>query len=83
MEQEKKEKEMESGPTAVPKAMPVLPLRNSVFFPRQVMPFSVGRESSIKVIEEAAQAEGLLVIVAQTDENIEFARRRRARDRAL
>ena len=71
MAQEKNEKEVESGPTSVPKAMPVLPLRNSVFFPRQVMPLTVGRESSIKVIEEASQGEGLLVIVAQTDESIE------------
>src|SRR5512133_621192 len=71
MAQEKKENEVEVGPTSVPKAMPVLPLRNSVFFPRQVMPLTVGRESSIKVIEEATQAEGLLVIVAQTDEGVE------------
>ena len=71
MAQEKKEKEVEVGPTSVPKAMPVLPLRNSVFFPRQVMPLTVGREGSIKVIEEAAQGEGLLVIVAQMDEGVE------------
>jgi ATP-dependent Lon protease len=71
MAHERREKELESGPTSVPKAMPVLPLRNSVFFPRQVMPLTVGRESSIKVIEEAMQEEGFLVIVAQTDEGIE------------
>lgn len=56
---------------AVPRAMPVLPLRNSVFFPQQVMPLSVGRESSIKVVEEALKDDGLLVIVAQTDATVE------------
>ena len=55
----------------VPQAMAVLPLRNSVFFPRQVMPLSVGRESSIQVIEEGLKDDGYVVIVAQTDGNID------------
>lgn len=55
----------------VPQVLPVLPLRNSVFFPRQVTPLSIGRESSIKAIEDALKEDGLVVIVAQTDANIE------------
>jgi ATP-dependent Lon protease len=55
----------------VPQVMPVLPLRNSVFFPRQVTPLSVGRDRSIKVVDEAVKEEGLLVIVAQTDGSID------------
>jgi len=55
----------------VPQALPVLPLRNSVFFPRQVLPLSIGRESSIRVIEEALKEDGLVVIVAQTDGSID------------
>ena len=55
----------------VPQALPVLPLRNSVFFPRQVMPLSIGRESSIRVVEEAQKDDGLVVIVAQTDGSVE------------
>jgi ATP-dependent Lon protease len=55
----------------VPRALPVLPLRNAVFFPHQVTPLSVGREASIKAIEEAARDEGLIVIVAQTDGEVE------------
>jgi ATP-dependent Lon protease len=51
--------------------MPVLALRNSVFFPHQVMPLSVGRESSLRVLEEALNNEGLLVVVAQTDGTVE------------
>jgi ATP-dependent Lon protease len=57
--------------TTVPQALPVLPLRNSVFFPKQVMPLSIGRESSIRVIEEAQKDDGLVVIVAQTDGSVE------------
>ncbi len=51
--------------------MAVLPLRNSVFFPQQIMPLSVGRESSIKVIEEALKDDGHVVIVAQLDGKVE------------
>ncbi|MDL1893981.1 endopeptidase La, partial [Sphingobacteriales bacterium CHB3] len=57
--------------TQVPQALAVLPLRNSVFFPGQIMPLSVGRESSIRVIEEALKDDGHIVIVAQTDGSIE------------
>ncbi len=57
--------------TKVPQAMPVLPLRNSVFFPRQVMPLSIGREASIIGVEEALKDEGHVVIVAQTDGTID------------
>ena len=57
--------------SSVPQALAVLPLRNSVFFPRQVMPLSVGRESSIKVVEEAIRDDSVIVIVTQTDGSIE------------
>jgi ATP-dependent Lon protease len=51
--------------------MPVLPLRNSVFFPHQVGPLSIGRASSLLVVEEALKDEGLVVLVAQTDPSVE------------
>ncbi len=57
--------------SSVPQALAVLPLRNSVFFPRQVMPLAVGRESSLKVVEEAVRDESEIVIVAQTDGSVE------------
>jgi ATP-dependent Lon protease len=67
-----REKNMTTMMTShVPTAVVVLPLRNSVFFPHQVKPLSVGRESSIKVIEEALKDDGNIVIVAQTDGSIE------------
>jgi ATP-dependent Lon protease len=65
------QKQSSLAPTSVPQALPVLPLRNAVFFPHQVTPLSVGRESSVKVVEEATNEESLLVIVAQTDAEVE------------
>jgi ATP-dependent Lon protease len=60
-----------STPSSVPYALPILTLRNSVFFPHQVQPLSVGRESSIKAIDEALREQGYVVVVAQTDGEIE------------
>ncbi len=53
--------------TYIPETLPVIPLRNSVFFPRQVLPLSVGRESSIKVVEEANRENSFVLILAQRD----------------
>jgi ATP-dependent Lon protease len=58
----------------VPQALPVLPLRNAVFFPHQVTPLSVGRAGSIRAIEEAVRDEGLVVVVAQSDGEVESPR---------
>ena len=68
----KSRKETAITKSSVPQALPVLPLRNAVFFPHQVTPLSVGRAPSIRAIEEAARDEGFLVIVAQTDGGIEL-----------
>ncbi len=57
--------------SGVPQAMPVLPLRNSVFFPHQVTPLSIGRESSVRAVEEAIRDEGIVVLVAQTDGGVD------------
>ena len=58
-------------PTAVPRVVPVLPLRNAVFFPRQVSPLTVGRDSSIKAIDEVLANEGLIAIVTQIEESVD------------
>ncbi len=62
-----KKRDERSMPTAVPRVLPVLPLRHSVFFPQQATPLSVGREGSVRAVEEALRGEGLIIVVAQTD----------------
>jgi ATP-dependent Lon protease len=44
---------------------PVLPLRNTVVFPHQVMPLTVGREMSLKAVEAAIDGEKTLLLVTQ------------------
>lgn len=51
--------------------LPIMPLRNSVFFPRQMMPLSVGRKSTIQLVDEAFRDDLPVLIVAQKDANTE------------
>jgi len=55
----------------IPTVMPVLPLRNSVFFPRQLMPLTVGRQSTMLLVEETVKIDEPIVIVGQKDPSID------------
>mgnify|MGYP000492317758 FL=1 len=50
---------------------PVMPLRNTVLFPQQVIPIYVGREKSLKLINDLAPQDKHIVVVAQEDGSIE------------
>ena len=65
------ENEKSLSASSIPRAVSVLPLRNAVFFPRQVAPLTVGRGSSIRAVEESLKDDGAIVIVAQTDGAVE------------
>ena len=47
--------------------LPVLAIRNTVIFPVLAFPINVGREKSLKAIEEAMAGDKLLGIVTQQD----------------
>jgi ATP-dependent Lon protease len=51
----------------VPDILAILPLRGTVLFPQAVMPLGAGRASSVRLIEEAAQAGRLVGTVTQRD----------------
>jgi ATP-dependent Lon protease len=55
----------------LPQIFPVLPLRNTVVFPQQIIPLSVGREKSIKLIEDAKDGNKFVVLVAQQDGKVD------------
>ena len=50
---------------------PVMPLRNTVLFPQQVIPIYVGREKSLKLINDLSPQDKHIVVVAQEDGSIE------------
>jgi ATP-dependent Lon protease len=56
---------------AIPAELPVLPLRNTVLFPGVVIPITVGRDKSIKAVNDAYKADKLIGVVAQKDSNVE------------
>jgi len=55
----------------VPANLPVLPLRNNVLFPGVVLPISVGRSKSVKLIRDAYESDKMVGAVAQKDPEIE------------
>jgi ATP-dependent Lon protease len=55
----------------VPATIPLLPLRNTVLFPGVVLPITVGRDKSIKAVNDAYKADKLIGVVAQKDSNVE------------
>src|SRR5271154_3780366 len=60
----------ESPKSASTKALPVLPVRDTVLFPHAVLPLTVGRESSIQLIESLGE-ERTIVVTAQLDPRLD------------
>ena len=54
-----------------PEVLPILPLRNTVLFPGVVIPITVGRDKSIRLIQEANKGNKIIGVVAQVNPDIE------------
>ena len=65
------DKELEPTPVADDHDYPVMPLRNTVLFPQQVIPIYIGREKSLKLIDDLGPGDKHIVVVAQEDGSIE------------
>jgi ATP-dependent Lon protease len=55
----------------IPAEILLLPLRNTVLFPGVVLPITVGRDKSIKAVNDAYKGDKLIGVVAQKDSNVE------------
>ncbi len=55
----------------VPDVLPILPLRNTVLFPGVVIPITVGREKSLRLVQEVYKKNRILGAIAQKDSSIE------------
>jgi ATP-dependent Lon protease len=50
-----------------PTILPLLPIRDQVYFPHMIFPLTVGREKSVRALEEAASLHRYLFLVTQSD----------------
>jgi ATP-dependent Lon protease len=55
----------------IPQTLPMLPVRDIVVFPYMIIPLFVGRESSIRAVEEALAKNRLIFLASQKDFNEE------------
>ena len=55
----------------VPEILSILPVRDTVLFPGAVLPLTVGRESSLSLVNSLQGEEKLLGVVAQLDPRVE------------
>jgi ATP-dependent Lon protease len=53
------------GKEDIPEVLPILPLRNSVFFPGGVLPLAVGRQKTIALIKDAVRDDQVIGVVTQ------------------
>jgi ATP-dependent Lon protease len=55
----------------IPDVLPLLPVRDIILYPAMVLPLAVGREKSIKALEESMSTNRLIFIVTQKNIQIE------------
>ncbi|OQW99220.1 MAG: endopeptidase La [Desulfobacteraceae bacterium A6] len=55
----------------IPEIMPLMPVRDVVIFTDMLLPLFVGREKSVRAVEEAVRKDGFLLLVTQKDPNVE------------
>ena len=62
---------MESVGTQNTNIFPILPLRDIVVFPSMVVPLFVGREKSVRALEEVVKREGKILLVTQKNGGVD------------
>jgi ATP-dependent Lon protease len=65
------EEEEKFNAEELPLELPILPLRNTVLFPGVVIPITVGRDKSIRLIQDVFKGDKRIGVVSQIDEEIE------------
>jgi ATP-dependent Lon protease len=65
------EEEENMNKESFPEELAILPLRNNVLFPGVVIPITVGRDKSIKLIQDANKGSKIIGVVSQKDQDEE------------
>ncbi len=53
------------------KTLPLIPLRDLVIFPATLVPFIIGRPSSVRALENSSESERLILLAAQMDPTLD------------
>ncbi|MFH0809387.1 MAG: endopeptidase La [Pseudomonadota bacterium] len=62
---------VETGDYYIPEELPLLAVRDIVIFPYMILPLFIGREPSIKAVEEAIAKDRLIFLATQKDQTID------------
>ena len=65
------DEENEINKQEFPSELPILPLRNTVLFPGVVVPITLGRDASIRLIKDAYKSDKTIGVVAQKSADVE------------
>ena len=61
----------EIADSSIPNPLAILPIRNTVLFPGVMIPITVGRQKSIKLVKKAYKGDRIIGVVAQKNNKIE------------
>src|SRR6187549_2448679 len=65
------EQDSELKPEDLPEELSILPIKNTVLFPGVVIPITVGRQKSIRLVKKAYQGNRIIGVVAQKNSQAE------------
>jgi ATP-dependent Lon protease len=65
------EQESDLKPEDLPEELPILPIKNTVLFPGVVIPITVTRQKSIRLIKKAYQGNRIVGVIAQKNKQME------------
>jgi ATP-dependent Lon protease len=65
------DEERQMHKASLPETLPVLTLRNTVLYPGVVLPITVGRDASLKLVKDAYAGDRLVAVVAQKVADVE------------
>src|SRR5688572_6137742 len=65
------EQESDFKPEDLPEELSILPIKNTVLFPGVVIPITVGRQKSIKLVKKAYQGNRIIGVIAQKNSQAE------------
>ncbi|AYB29303.1 endopeptidase La [Chryseolinea soli] len=65
------EQDSDLKPEDLPEELSILPIKNTVLFPGVVIPITVGRQKSIKLVKKAYQGNRIIGVVAQKNSQAE------------